>query len=217
MENYLVITGAWVGPEPQRGSWSNPTPVCRVKEQLRVLISALVMPPALTLPRSHRDILQDSTGQPLCASLAAVSMPPSSWLRHSVPDLQRPTTCCHSPESYLKKIAYSHSFLEKTTRKMKSAQTFPLQHGYIPSRLPTETHTKDCTARYTTQHRNASSATPPSFFTQKLGYLSLSPQFLHFPPLFLHSDAVPPLPTTSTSTTIFSPSCLLERRLKGNS
>lgn len=32
MENYLAITGAWVGPEPHRGSWSNPTPVCRVKE-----------------------------------------------------------------------------------------------------------------------------------------------------------------------------------------
>lgn len=62
---------------------------------------------------------------------------------------------------------------------MKSAQTFPLQHGYIPSRLPTETHTKDCTAHYTTQHRNASSATPPSLSTQR-GSFSLSPQSLHF-------------------------------------
>lgn len=69
MENYFGITGAWVGPESQKGSWSNQTPVCRVKEQLGILISALVMPAALTLPHSHHDTLQDSPGQAPCASL----------------------------------------------------------------------------------------------------------------------------------------------------
>lgn len=141
------------------------------------------MPPALTLSPRHCAILQDSAGQTPCASLAPVSVPPSAWLRHNIPDLQRPTTCCHSPESDLKKSPTHTVFLEKTTRQMKSAQTFPLQYGSVPSRLPTETHTKDCTARYTTRHRNAPSAASPSLCSHKLGYFSLSPQFLHFPPL----------------------------------
>lgn len=39
MENYLGIIGALVGPEPQKDSWSNQASVCRVKEQLGILIS----------------------------------------------------------------------------------------------------------------------------------------------------------------------------------
>lgn len=173
------------------------------------------MPPALTLSPRHRAILQDSAGQTPCASLAPVSVPPSAWLRHNIPDLQRPTTCCHSPESDLKKSPTRTVFLEKTTRQMKSAQTFPLQYGSVPSRLPTETHTKDCTARYTTRHRNAPSAASPSLAHTSWATspcLPSSSTFLRFP-----LRSVPPLPTTSTSTTIFCPSCLLERRLKGNS
>lgn len=125
----------------------------------------------------------------------------SAWLRHNVPGPQRPTTCCHSPESYLKKSpSYTLGFFKKTARKMKSAQIFSLQYGCIPSCLPTKTHTKDCTAHYTTHHRNASSASPLLLFTEMLSYFSSYSQSLHFPPLsnqmlfHLSSPPTPPQP-----------------------
>lgn len=80
---------------------------------------------------------------------------------------------------------------------MKSAQIFSLRYGYIPSRLPTETHTKDYTARYTTHHRKASSAPLPLLFTQKMGYFSPSPQSFHISPLcnqMLFHLSPPPTP-----------------------
>lgn len=38
-------------------------PECRVKEQLGILIAALVMSPALTVPQSHCDILRTALGR----------------------------------------------------------------------------------------------------------------------------------------------------------
>lgn len=63
-------------------------------------------------PRHSDSLLLPGQHRTLCAGLA-VSAPRSAWLRHNVPDLRRPTSRCHSPESYLKKAqphTYSHLF-----------------------------------------------------------------------------------------------------------
>lgn len=194
MENYLGITGAWLGPEPQEGLLELPNPIGQGERAAGgILISALAMPPALALPHSHSDILQDSTGQAPCASLAAVSMPPSVWLSHNVPDLQRPTTCCHSPESYLKKIAYSHGFFRENNKANEIRPNLSSPAWIYPI-LPS--HRDPHQRLHSTLHNTAQKClfSNPAFplHTEAGLLLLVSP----VPPLLsaFHSDAVPPLP-----------------------